>query len=84
MAKAALRDTSALGELLRVALPADLLARFLDLAGGADLAAVASLSCRRYAVENDRDRFMLDVAVRRRMHQRNMSAKKTPRWPRLL
>src|SRR5262249_47642296 len=63
MAIAALSNSSALAVLLQAALPADLLARLLDLAGSADLAAVANVSCRRYAVEDDRDRFTFDLAV---------------------
>jgi hypothetical protein len=45
-------------------LPADLLARLQELAGGAPLLQAARLGCRRYAVENDRDRLTLDVDVR--------------------
>ena len=63
LAIAALRNPSALAALLQAALPADLLARLLDLAGAADLAAVTMVCCRRNAVEDDRDRFTLDVAV---------------------
>jgi hypothetical protein len=60
----ALRNPAALAELLQAALPADQLARLLDLTGGADLAAVAMVCCRRCAGEDDCDRLTLDAAVR--------------------
>jgi hypothetical protein len=46
-------------------LPPDLLARLQELAGGPghDLVPAARVCCRRYAVENDQDRFTLDVGV---------------------
>jgi hypothetical protein len=42
----------------------DLLARLQHLAGRADLTAVTFVCCPRYALEDDRGRFTLDVAVR--------------------
>jgi hypothetical protein len=63
-AEAALRDAVALTELLHAALFAELLARLLDLTAGLAVAPIAVVSCRRYAVEDDRDRFTLDLAVR--------------------
>jgi hypothetical protein len=45
-------------------LPADLQARLWELVGrGPDLAPVVRLACRRYAVEDDTDRYTLDVDV---------------------
>jgi hypothetical protein len=49
---------------LRGLLPADLLARLLQLAGDAPLVGVVAVCCRRYAVEDDSDRLTLDVDVR--------------------
>jgi hypothetical protein len=43
-------------------LPAHLRARLMEL-GAETLTPVVTVCCRRYAVENDRDRFTLDVAV---------------------
>jgi hypothetical protein len=45
-------------------LPADLLARLLELAGDAALAAVVAVRCRRYAAEGGADRLTLDAGVR--------------------
>jgi hypothetical protein len=45
-------------------LPADLRARFLDLLGGGNLDQAARVCCRRYAVEDETDRYTLDVDVR--------------------
>jgi hypothetical protein len=44
-------------------LPADLAARLLDLAGDDPLGPAALVCCRRYAVEDERDRFTLDLDV---------------------
>jgi hypothetical protein len=45
-------------------LPPDLLARLQELAGpGHDLVPAARVGCRRFAVENEQDRFTLDVGV---------------------
>ena len=44
-------------------LPGDLAARLLELAGGRPLLPVVTVRCRRYAVEDDRDRLTLDVGV---------------------
>jgi hypothetical protein len=67
----AAEDAAAISQALHVIgpevfLPADLLARLRELAGeqGYHLVPAARVSCRRYAVENDQDRFTLDVGVR--------------------
>jgi hypothetical protein len=44
-------------------LPGDLAARLLELAGGRPLLPVVTVRCRRYAVEDDRDRLTLDADV---------------------
>jgi hypothetical protein len=44
-------------------LPADLLARLLELAGEEPLGPVVSVCTRRYAVEDDQDRLTLDLDV---------------------
>jgi hypothetical protein len=44
-------------------LPADLLARLAELAGDAPLLPVAEVRCRRFAVEDERDRLTLDADV---------------------
>jgi hypothetical protein len=44
-------------------LPANLLARLQELAGNDPLVPVVTVCCRRYAVEDDEDRFTLDVDV---------------------
>src|SRR5579871_5596015 len=44
-------------------LPADLQARLLQLAGDQALVPVVCVSCRRYAVEDEEDRYTLDVDV---------------------
>jgi hypothetical protein len=49
--------------LLAALLPGDLQARFLELVGDETLAACVRVGCRRYAVENDADRFTLDCGV---------------------
>lgn len=51
------------GRLLAAKLPADLQARLLELAPDG-VAPVVCVRCRRYAVEDDRDRLSLDVDVR--------------------
>lgn len=51
-------------ELLVELLPVDLVARLLDLVGDATLVPVATVSTRRYAVEDKTDRLTLDVEVR--------------------
>jgi hypothetical protein len=51
------------GRLLAMMLPADLQARLLELAPDG-VAPVVCVRCRRYAVEDDRDRLSLDVDVR--------------------
>jgi hypothetical protein len=48
---------------LRGLLPADLLARLLQLAGDAVLLGVGAVRCRRYAVEDTVERLTLDVDV---------------------
>jgi hypothetical protein len=45
-------------------LPADLLARLLELADNTPVKPVVCVQCRRYAVENDEDRLTLDTCVR--------------------
>jgi hypothetical protein len=45
-------------------LPPDLFSRLYELAGEADLYPVVKVDCTRYAVENDMERFTLDVDVR--------------------
>jgi hypothetical protein len=47
-------------------LPANLLARLDQLCQGAPLQQVAVVCCRRYAVENDRDRLTLDIGIHTR------------------
>jgi hypothetical protein len=54
-----LQGPSPLGKLL----PADLLARLLELAGDRPVGPVVAVCCRRFAVENDADRLTLDVDV---------------------
>ena len=44
-------------------LPVDLQARLLQLAGEQPLVPVVCVSCRRYAVEDEQDRYTLDVDV---------------------
>jgi hypothetical protein len=44
-------------------LPGDLLARFLDLVGEADILPVVKVCCRRFAVEESQDRLTLDVDI---------------------
>jgi hypothetical protein len=44
-------------------LPADLLARLLDLTGGKPLVPVVAICFQRYAVEDDIDRFTLDLGT---------------------
>jgi hypothetical protein len=44
-------------------LPADVLARLIDLADGAPLVPIVTLTARRYAVENDVDRLTLDTNI---------------------
>jgi hypothetical protein len=46
------------------ALPADLLARLIDLVDGADLLPVVRIDFTRYAVENDSDRLTLDAEIK--------------------
>jgi hypothetical protein len=45
------------------ALPGDLLARLLSIAGDDPLVPVVQVCCRRYAVENQQDRFTFDLGV---------------------
>jgi hypothetical protein len=45
-------------------LPAHLLARLQELAGNAPVGPVVTVGCRRYSVEDDEDRFTLDVGVK--------------------
>ncbi len=45
-------------------LPANLLARLQELVGNEPVVPVVTVCCRRYAVEDDEDRFTLDVDVR--------------------
>jgi hypothetical protein len=44
-------------------LPADLVARLMELAGDDALVPVVAVGCRRYAVENAQDRLTLDVGI---------------------
>jgi VTC domain-containing protein len=55
-------------------LPADLVARLMDLAGGKPLQPVVTVCARRYAVEDARDRLTLDVAIRTDTGKRYPSA----------
>jgi hypothetical protein len=45
-------------------LPGDLLARLLELTSGKPVRPVVRINCQRYAIEDDEDRFTLDVDVR--------------------
>ncbi len=49
---------------LAALLPADLLARLVELAGGGPLGPVVTVACLRFAVEDERDRLTLDGDVR--------------------
>ncbi len=58
-----LQDGEEVQSVLLPLLPADLQARLLQLAGDQPLVSVVCVSCRRYAVEDEEDRFTLDVDV---------------------
>ena len=58
-----LRPGPDLLEILQAFLPAHLLARLLDLGREQPLLPVVCVRCRRYAVEDDTDRYTLDVRV---------------------
>jgi hypothetical protein len=45
---------------LLAALPANIIGRLMDIAGDKPLVPIVTIKCRRYAVENDDDRFTLD------------------------
>jgi len=51
-------------------LPADLVARLMELAGDEALLPVVAIRCRRYAVEDERDRLTLDCGIRTDKGQR--------------
>jgi hypothetical protein len=44
-------------------LPADLLARLLDISEEGELEPCVAITCRRYAIEDDQDRFTLDTDI---------------------
>jgi hypothetical protein len=62
-AEAVLDGRKPLEDMVARHLPAHFLARLAEIAGDANLQPVVTVCCRRYAVEDDEERYTLDVCV---------------------